>query len=219
MSNFLINNAHIIIFVVWETMAVVALLRYFEIRIFKRLSWGWLVSISIAIHIIYSILISWGQYILWSQTEATKIFIMSPLPNKTPLLWWTEIFRPYFELPHGYFIFYSLNHFFLSVIVLFFATVAFYILLLLWSKYNSYNFRKYDILIVVLTLLIAGWLGLIVLIPISFIILIICSFVKNKSFKEKYFHIPLPFLVAVPFVLVLTVPLLKILNLYTLLKI
>lgn len=219
MFNFLISYANIIMLAVLELMAIVAMLRYFKVSFFKKISWGWLVAIAIILNVVYPVLLSWGQYIVWTYTQVTRVFLVAPLASHVPLSWFADDLRPYLEQPHGYFAFYIFNHFFLSVIVLLSATAFLSALVLLWSKYSPLNFKKGDILAVTLTFLLAGWPGIIILIPVAFATLILLSLINEIRMKENNVSLSFVFLVTVPFIILLAVPILKILNWYIIFKI
>ena len=219
MFTFLINNANIIMIFVWEFIAIFALLRYFEFSFLKKISWNILIFIATTLNILYPILLSWGQYIVWTYTEITRVLLVSPLAPNVPLPWFASYLRPYLEQPHGYFVFYIFNHFFLTTIVLLLVVVFLFILLLIWSAYKPLNFKKGDIFAIVLSFLIVGWPGVIVLIPIVFLLLILLSLINKIRRKENNISLVFMFLFITPFVVLLTIPLLNIFNLYTLVKI
>ncbi len=219
MFTFLISYPHVIAGVIWGLMAAILILRYFEVSIIKKISLGWFVAAALLLHILYDSLITIGQYIVWSHTKITSVFLTASLPEQVPLAWWMEWLRPWLEQVHGFFVFYAFNHFFLSTTILFLVVLILTLLLVLWSKLSPANFRKGDIAFVVTALLIAGWPKLILLLPSALVLLVACSFVRNRTFKEKHFHIPLPFLFTLPVILLFGEWLLKFFNLYTLLKI
>lgn len=218
MLNFLVNYPHVIMLVVWLCVAVILFLRYFKVWRFARISWTWILVGVVALHLVYAVLLTWGQYVEWGKMPFTKTLLAQPLPTPTPLAGALEWARPLFNQPGGYFAHMVFMKFYLNIIVLF-ALVGFFAMLLkLRAYYRPYNFQEGEVVAISVALLVAGWPGVIVLLPFGFTLAIVFSLASLLLFKTLRTYLAPAFLVLLPIVLVWGVPFLKATNLYTLLK-
>ena len=217
-SFILLNYPQIFSLVVWTLIAVVLALRYFNISIFARVSYKYLTLFVIVLRIVYDSLLSYGQYITWQSNPFTKIFLSTPLTKDVPLLFGTEWLRPYLDHKLGYFFFYVYQHFFLASIITFVTVLVIAGLLKLWAYYKPTDFKNGDIVVIALTFLIVGYPGIVILLPLGFLILILLQIVTKFFFKDKIVYLPMAFLLAVPVVLFFSAEILKFFNLYVLLQ-
>ena len=218
MTYIFIQYPHIIAMVVWFIITVLSLLRYFNYQIFARISWKALLIVAVVLHIGYASLLTWGQYTQWGSDSITKVFLNQPLPQTvplTPVLAWA---RPALEQPLGYFIFYVFGHFWISTILLFGIAGFFGMLLKLRSYYRPWNFKEGEIVVITLALLVSGWPGVIVLLPLAFVFAIIFSVVSSTFYGVSRIYLAPAFLVAAPVALFLGITILKFTELYTLFK-
>lgn len=198
-------------------IAVVALARYFEYSFFARVSWQWLVVGSIALHVLYGALLTWGQYAQWETSPFG--FLTQPLAKEAPLPLLLEWVRPSLEQPLGYFIFYAFGHFWINIMIIFGLAGFFALLLKLRAHYRPWNFKEGEIMAITLSLLVSGWPGVIVLLPLAFIFAIIFSVVSSTFYGVSRIYLTPAFLVAAPIALIYGVAILKFVGLYALLKI
>lgn len=203
--------------VLWTLIALVALARYFDCSFFARISWRSLVVIAIVLHVVYGALLTWGQYMQW---EASPLGLLSqPLPKEAPLPWVMEWSRSSLEQPLGYFAFYAFGRFWTNILIVFGLAGFFAILLKLRAYYRPWNFKEGEIMAITLSVLVAGWPGSIVLLPLAFTFAIIFSIISSTFYGVSRIYLTPAFLVAAPVALLFTAPILKFLKLYTLLKI
>ncbi len=217
-THILMNYPHIIALVVLASVSLVALLRYFNISFFARVSWMWLFVFVVVFYIVYGSLLSWGQYVRWEGSDMTRAFLTQPLAKEVPLPMFFEWTRPLLEGQGGYFKFYVFGRFFLSSIVLFFVAGLFVFILRLRAKYRPLNFAENDISAIAIAVLVSGWPGVIVLIPLGFLCAIIISVAVRALYGTEHIYLTPAFLIASPFAITFAIPILKYLNLYTLLK-
>jgi hypothetical protein len=218
MVNILMNYPHIIALAVFGGVAFVSLLRYFSVSIFARVSWKWLFVFVVVFYLSYGALLSWGQHFRWEGSALTRDLLVQPLSKDVPLPSLLEWTRPILEKEGGYFKFYAFGHFFLSSIFLFLVTGLFVLVLKLRARYRPINFAENDISAIAIAVLVSGWPGVIVLIPLGFLCAIIISLVSRVLYGTERVYLPPAFLIASPIALAFTVPILKYIHLYTLLK-
>ncbi|MEK7569137.1 MAG: hypothetical protein AAB497_03420 [Patescibacteria group bacterium] len=216
--NFIFSNFNMIALAAWIIFFCIVVVRFFRPFWVKNISYSWLAGIAVTTHLFFGIFLTWGQYIVWSKSEFTKIFLSSPLSPDVPFPSYLEFLRPLFDGAHGYFAFYSFQHFFLSTIALLIVTGLFYLFLVARARYRSFNFREGDIMLIVLAMLISGWPGVIVLLPIGLISAILLSLGARVLYGIERIPLPPAFLLAAPFALLFAIPILTALHLYPLLK-
>lgn len=243
--NFIFTNFNMIALVVWLAFFGTVALRTLRPAWVKNISYGWLVAGAVALHLLFGILLTWGQYHAWATaSDFTRSFLALPLSPEVPLPSFVDLFspifgfgktdiyatlyslehslldlvHPLFEGPHGYFIFYAYGHFFLKIIALFFVTIPFLLFLVVRSRTNPINFMEGDIMLIVLAMLISGWPGVIVLLPLGLISAILLSLVARIVYGALRTPLPPAFLLAAPIALLFAIPILTALHLYPLLK-
>lgn len=217
-SNFIFSNLNVIEIAVWVVFFFVVDVRYLRPLWVRNISYNWLVGIAAGIHLLYGVLATWGQYVVWGKSEFTKILLSSSLAQEVPFPFLLEWIRPFFSGAHGYFAFYSFQNFFLSTVALFVVTGLFYIFLVTRAQYRAHNFREGDIMLIVLAMLISGWPGIIVLLPIGLISAVVLSIVARIFYGIERIPLVPTFLFSAPVALLLAVEILTALNLYPLLK-
>lgn len=199
-------------------LITVLALRFFQPLWVRNISYWWLITGAIFIHLLYGSLATILQYIVWGKTAFTKVFLVSPLAPEVPfpvLLEWT---RPFFSGESGYFALYSFQHFFMSSLVLFFITALFVLFFRIYSAYRPLTISGEDIAVIALSFLIAGYTGAILLVPLAFIVAFILA-IANASFKNlNQVSLATSFLIVSPFVFLFAIPILKYLNLYSIIK-
>lgn len=218
MIHFLVSYVHLVAFFVWVVFAVIILLRYYSVSYIARVPWGVLVVVAIALHLGYVALLGVAQYELWGASEFTKDFLTQPLAADVPLPWVLELVRHWFEGPLGYFSFYVLGRFALSLGILFIIALFCFILLKIRARYRPRNFKEGDIPALTLAVLVSGWPGVVVLLPLGFIFALIISLGVKIMYGVDRIYLPPAFLVAAPIAFIFSEEILKLVNLYTVLK-
>lgn len=216
--NFFITNFDKITLAIWLLFFSIVVIRYIRPQLIKNISYGLLAGIAALLHLLYGILATWGQYIVWGNSEFTKILLLSSLAQEVPFPFLLEWMRPFFSGAHGYFAFYSFQNFFLSTVALLVVTGLFYIFLVTRARYRAHNFREGDIMLILLAMLISGWPGIIVLLPIGLISAVILSIIARIFYGIERIPLAPAFLFSAPVALLLAVRILTALNLYPLLK-
>ena len=104
------------------------------------------------------------------------------------------------------------------VILQLFLEQFFVFLLKLRARYRPTNFAENDILAIAVAVLVSGWPGVVLLIPFGFLCAIVVSIFARVRYGIERVYLPPAFLIASPFALAFSVPILKYIHLYTLLK-
>lgn len=204
---------------VWMVFFCIVLVRFIRPHWLKNISYGWLIAGGVALHIFYTIFVTWGQYHIWAtSSDFTRALLSAPLPVEVPLPVIFEWARPYFSHSLGYFAHYVFGRFFLNTIMLFIVTGIFYFIFKLWCKYRR-NFRASDPEILCVLMLIVGWPGVSVFIPFGFAVAIFFSAGMLIFFKKNQISLAPAFLFTTPIMLVGARPILGLLHLYALLNI
>lgn len=228
--NFIFSNLSYFSLAVWLIFFFIVILRAFPLLLPRtylgfvsmwcnNISYRWLVAIAFSVHILYGIFATWGQYVVWERgSDFTRTLLSSPLPVETPLPVFLEWIRPFFAGEYGYFVFYTFNEFFLSTVALLVVVGLFWLFLVVRAQYRPINFREGDIMLIVLALLIAGWPGVIILLPFGLIFAVILSVWAGMMYGAERIPLPPAFLLASPFALIFGIRILTLLDLYPLLK-
>lgn len=218
--NFIFTNLNTIALAVWFVFFCIVAVRILRPAWVKNTSYRWIVIGAITLHFLYGIVVTLGQARVWATgSDITKALFSAPLSPEVPFPSYLEWVRPLFEHTHGYFAFYSFQHFFLSTIALFFITGLFALFFKIYSQYRHLNLKEGDIAIIALLFLIAGWPGVIVLVPLGFILAIFLAvFALLKPAPNNQIDLPRAFLFATPFALIFATPIFTALHLYSLLK-
>lgn len=218
MMNFFIFNIQTIALAIWSVVAVVLMMRYFRVPYVVRVPWWCLVLLVVVLHFGYVAFITVAQYQVWGSNEFTKDFLMQPLAHDVPLPFLLEWARSWFEGPLGYFSFYVFGRYVLSLVFLFVTAIVLGLLLLLRARHRPLNFKEGDIPALILSALVSGWPGVIVLVPLGFIIALVISALGKILYRVERTYLPPAFLIAALVANIWGVSILKMLNLYTLLK-
>lgn len=201
---FIFNNINNIFLVVWSLLIIILAIRFIRPSLVKNISYTWLVVIAIALHLSYGAFITWGQYYVWANGNTfTQSLISAPLPPEAPLPAILEWSRSYFEQPLGYFSYYIFGRVWLNIIMLFVISGLLYSVLKLWSNYKG-GFLPNGPEIILAMFLISGYPGILVLIPLGFILAIvwfIFTMIKNRNLGQQPMYIEPAFLIATPAVL------------------
>lgn len=217
--NFIFSNLNTIILAVWLAFFFVVIARAFKPSWVGNISYRWLVVIAIGIHLLYGAVATFGQYRAWATAnDVTRALFSAPLSAEVPLPAYIEWSRFLFEYPHGYFVFYSFGHFFLSTIALLIIVGLFLLFLVVRSRTHPINFREGDISMIILAMLISGWPGVIVLLPIGLVTAVLLSIIARVVYGVERTPLPPAFLIAAPFALLLAPQILATIHLYNLLK-
>lgn len=217
-TNFIFTNLNAVALVFWPIFFCVVVVRMLRPVLVKNLSYGWLITIAITLHFLYGVVATWGQYRAWASNDFTRVFLETPLSPEVPFPSYLELVRPFFDNTYGYFAFYSFQNFFLSTMVLLIVVVIFSLFLVVSARIHSMNLTKGDIALVVLAMLISGWPGIVILLPIGFACAVLISLVARIMYGVERVPLSISFMIAAPVALVFAIPILTFFNLYPLLK-
>lgn len=166
---FVFSNLNTIILTVWLVFLIIVSIRYFRPAWVKSISYFKLILIAIGLHIFYALFITWGQYYVWASSDFTRSLLNSPLPKEVPFYEWL---RPLFENHLGYFLHYVLGRVWLNTFLLFLTSGMLYLLFKVWEFYRG-GFSKQSPELILILMLISGWPGVLVFIPLGFIFAIL----------------------------------------------
>lgn len=217
--NFIFAHMNAIALSVWMVFFVFVLIRFIRPRLVKNISYKWLILGAVALHLFYAFFLTWGQYHIWAAAnDFTRSLLLAPLPQEAPLPAILEWTRSYFSHPLGYFVYYAFGRFFFNILMLFTVAGGFYAVLKFWHTRRN-NFGEQGPELLCALMLIAGWPGVIVLVPLGFFIAVLFSVGSLVFLKKNEVSLHPAFLVALPVALVGGGAILNILHIYSVLKI
>ncbi|MBI5077801.1 MAG: hypothetical protein HZB11_00300 [Candidatus Yonathbacteria bacterium] len=201
---FVFNNINTILMTGLAVLAILVAMRFLRPLSVKNISYWWFVGIAVALYLFYGAFVTWGQYYVWANgNELTKVFISAPLPQEAPLPVILEWSRSSFEQPLGYFTYYVFGRIWLNITILFIVSLLFYSILKLWSFYKG-GFLPNGLEMILALLLVVGYPGVLILIPLGFILAIIwfgVIYFKNRTTVQPPMYIEPAFLIATPIAL------------------
>lgn len=182
--NFIFSNLNVIVLGIWILFLLIVAVRFFRpvwlnsrisflskiVQSLKDISYKKLIIAVISLNIIYSIFVTWGQYHIWATAaDFTKMFVNLPLPKEVPMPIFLEWTRPLFAHSFGFFLYYILGRVWLNTLVLFLTSIALYFILKAWKSFRG-NFLENGPELFFILMLIVGWPGVVIFIPIGFIV-------------------------------------------------
>jgi len=167
--NFIITNLNFIAFIVWIIFSFIVLARFIHPNLVKNISYSILLAVAFFLHIFYGAFETFAQYFVWATGSAEmQIFLSTPLPPEAPLPAMLQWARIYFDHPFGYFSYYVLGRFWINILILFLVAGFLYVILKVWNFYRG-RFIPKGPEIMLISFLISGWPGLLVLLPVGLI--------------------------------------------------
>lgn len=201
--NFIFSNINIIFKIILIIFWVVIFINYFQIKIFKNISIWKFVFVALGLHIFYGLFISWGQYHVWATSvDFTRFFVNTPLPKEVPMASIFEWSRPLFENNYGFYLFYIIGRFWTNIFISFLLSSFVFLIFKMWNSYRG-GFSKNGPELFLVLMLIVGYPGILVLLPLGFIFSIFNSLYFLYK-KEKNIKIESSFLIASIFTLLFT---------------
>ena len=144
----------------------------------KKLTTTRLIYILIGGTLLFDLLLSGLQYLVWKQGAFSNFF----LPPYQPIT---------------YFLRYSFFHFFIANILVLFFALAFYLILRLVKKYRSSLIIQENLSLILLASLLVSWPNLVLFIPL-FLLLAVIFLILNK----KYLNLPLAVILSLTIVFI-----------------
>lgn len=157
---------------------------------FRRLAWA-----TIGFRIGYAAALTAGQYLVWTQSEFTRSFLSSSISSS--LL--TPVFARFFGLFSSnvsYFFVYAAGRWWLNVIFSLAIAFAFYGFLRLLERHNPRFFEAEEVHLGLLAALLAGWPGVVILLPLLFGSVVLVSLYRIIALREPYTTLGAPLLLA-----------------------
>lgn len=156
---------------------------------FKKLAF-W----TIGFKFFYAIILTLGQYFIWSQDQFTRLFLSTPLKisglspiGRVPLFADSKL---------GYFLFYSWGHFWLNAIVSVALALVFWFFLKVLQKKEARFFYPGEVELGFVLTLAVGWPNFVIFLPLAFLMIILVSLFRMVFMKEAYTTIGWPFILA-----------------------
>ncbi|MEK7542904.1 MAG: hypothetical protein AAB503_01180 [Patescibacteria group bacterium] len=193
--------AVILLFVAW---------RYFVKSGFPR--YGVLVRGVIWFRLGYAVLLTIGQYYIWSKEVFLRLLLNTPLSESLPIPL-VQKFPEIFNSKIGYFLFYSWGHFWLNFILTIGIAWLFYRFLLVLQRWNSRFFDEGEVKLGFVCALVAGWPGVLVFIALTFAIVILLAMARAIVLHEGYTTLGVPLLLAAAIALWMSSDILSFFNL------
>lgn len=160
----------------------------FRFITYKRLIWS-----AIFFKIIFAGVLTTLQYLIWKGGGLGRLFLHEGLSSTLPIPL-VHLFPWIFKSTFGYFIFYSLQRFWLNVFLALFISWLFYRFLILLKTYKERFFDEGEVELGYLMALIVGWPFFILFVPIGFLFVVVISVFRLLFFKEAYTTLGWPFI-------------------------
>lgn len=145
---------------------------------------------------LYAILLSVGQYYLWTTSTFTQYLINSPLSQNVPENFLTQTFPALFASNSGYFLYYAYGRFILNPIIAIGIAFLFYLFLKSLQKYQERFFDSGETELGFLCALLVGWPGFVIFVPVAFACVVLVSLFRGIFLGEAYTTLGTPFLLA-----------------------
>ncbi len=155
---------------------------------------GKLILVAIGFKTLYAALLTWGQYVIWkSSTLASALLSEAVVKDKAGI---AGAFPKLFDEKGGYFLYYSLSHFWLEFGITLVLGLAFYLLLMSFQKKNPRFLTLADARLGLLGGITAGWPGFVVYLFGFALIFLLYGLVRKLVLKEEYTPITEPLFIA-----------------------
>jgi hypothetical protein len=150
----------------------------------------------IAFRIVYAVVATVTQYDVWLLNPLTKQLVVLPIHQDILISFFGKLIYSFLNKPGGYFLYYSFSHFWLNMILTLIAAGCWYGLLIALKRHKDRFFEDNEPLYGLLLALIAGWPGIVLFIPCTFLFLAILSLVRIIFFKKQLTTIGIPMVIA-----------------------
>ena len=212
---FIFNHLNAIVLAIRVVFLCVVAIAFYRpvwaVRTLGNISFSKLALIAIGLNLFYGLFVTWGQYYVWATSgDFTRTLLSLPLSKEAPLPFLLEWTRTFFEHHLGYFSYYVLGRTWLNILILFLISGALYFIFRVWKFYRA-GFLEQGPEILLVLMLISGFPGVLVLIPLGFIfsiLLFIFSYFKG----DKIVNIEPVFILAAFFALLFTRTILSMLQ-------
>jgi hypothetical protein len=150
---------------------------------------------TIVFRIAYAALLTTLQYFSWAAGGLGALFLKESLDASLPIPFVHSL--PWiFGSRFGYFIFYSILHFWINVVLSIFIAWLFYRFLILLKRHKERFFDVEETELGFLLALVVGWPTVTVFVPLIFLFVVIASLTRLIVFKEAYTTLGWPFILA-----------------------
>ncbi len=161
----------------------------------KTISIKKLIFATIGFRIIYAGLLTGLQYVTWASGGIGEFFLRESIDKSLPIPFIQSL--PWiFGSQWGYFIFYSLLHFWVNVVLSLFVAWIFYRFLILLKRYRERFFDEEEIELGFLVALLVGWPAFTLFVPLVFLSVVLTSLARLIVWKEAYTTLGWPFILA-----------------------
>lgn len=181
--------------------------RYFGARMFSsrliETRWKALLTIpfkklfivTVCIRVGYAALLTWGQYRLWESDPLGRLFLNTSLDSAIPIPF-VRALPLLFDNRFGYFLFSSWFRFWLSALLAVFVGYLLYRFFRILERYQPRFFYDGEPLLGGALAVLVGWPGVIVYIPLIFMVIAPIALIRRIIFKDEYTAMGIPFIVA-----------------------
>ncbi len=154
-----------------------------------------LVFLLLALWVLNAGLLTWGQSYVWSQDALSRSLLTTSLPKNIPVPL-IEALPGVFQVPSGYFVFYSLQHFWFPLLLSAFLAFLFFLFLKMLQRYNERFFEAGETELGFLLALAVGWPKFVVFLPLALLFVVLVSVIRGIVTKERYTTLGIPLLIA-----------------------
>lgn len=172
-----------------------------------------LLLLGISFSILYPAIITAAQYHIWNQNPLTRKLLNLPLESDVPVPDILRGFYTVFPEDKTYFVNYVFGRFWLEALITLVCAVAIYLFFKFVGKIRPAAISANEVLLATLAVVIAGWPGLLILIPLTLLLLVLFSFYNLLTQGGRQTSIKWPILLAIIIVLLLGQPIATFLGL------
>lgn len=192
--------------------ALVVVGKYVAPEYFARLSYLMIGKFLAWFTVLFALLETLAQYLVWAHDPFLRIFLSLPLDKAVPFPEWMLGMRPLFEGNFGYFAYYVLGRFWLHAFLLILGASFCYGVYALFGRYKPGAFTRNELLLVFIGGMVSGWPGVLVFFPLSLILLFVLECAR-MFFAKPVFSTASVFLFAMLVMMVFKYQLIVLLHL------
>ncbi|TSC60224.1 MAG: Uncharacterized protein LiPW15_102 [Parcubacteria group bacterium LiPW_15] len=160
--------------------------------------------------ILYSGFITCAQYLVWSQSEVSRIFLTLPADARSLPMY--GFLAPIFKWSGGYFTLYSFLHFWLPTLISIAIGYIFLVFLRLLRKHKDRFFESGEVELGWVLALIVGYPNFIIFLPLVFFLIIPISIVRMAVLKQHLTTIGYPMILSAIFAVILGTQIMDVLG-------
>lgn len=141
------------------------------------------------------------QYYWWNQDEVTRRLLHSSIDPSVP--GWLAQLPLFNRLSSGYFLYYSMNHFWINAILSVVGATVIYAIFKSLHAISSRFFKTHEINLAFLMALLTGWPQILLFLPMVFLMTTLFSLV---NWRKKYHSLSIPIFISTACLIIFSQP-------------